>query len=722
MASTAIAVSFASASALAADLPALMPLPSSIAQAQGNFTIAPNFTIAFTTPPGERLRSATDRALARLQYASGVAIAHAAVVPSAASLTITVTGPDAPVQSIDEDESYHLAITPQSITLRSPSVVGAMHGLETLLQLATYSEGHSVFPAVTIDDTPRFQWRGLMIDVARHFEPIDVIKRNLDGMALVKLNVFHWHLSDDQGFRAESKRFPKLTELGSHGQFYTQEEMRDVVAYARARGIRVVPEFDMPGHTVSWQVAYPELASSPGPFEIPDRFGIHDEALDPTRESTYKFLDELIGEMAAIFPDSYFHVGGDESNGKSWLGNPKIVAFMKAHNIADTAALQVYFNSKLLKLVAKHGKKMIGWDEVLTPGLPKDIAIESWRGEAALATAATQGYSGILAAPYYLDGMGTAEKHFLADPIPADTKLTPEQRKLVLGGEIAMWAEQINPQTIDSRIWPRAAAIAERFWSPQSDRDVVSMYTRLQPISLQLETVGLTHISGPQKMLRNLAQSQNPANLETLASVLEPVSFHERYQGQHTDAQTPLDRLVDAVVPDPPSRFEMSLLVTAATAGSGGATASGNPKWGDDPGSFGEIAGVPIEAWSWVLKLPRSSQVGKAGHQSAIRPDARILLHQRFQSWIYAAPTLEAQLQASPRLSEAAPRAAQLAQLGQAGLQALDALNGKLVSAGWKDQQTQLITEAAKPVALTRFTFLPSLQKLIEAAAQSKQQ
>jgi len=674
MASTAIAVSLASTSALAADLPALMPLPSSITQAQGNFAITPNFILVFTNPPDERLQAATNRALARLQYTSGVAILNAPLAARATTLTITVTGPDAPIQSIDEDESYHLAVTPQSIELKSPSVVGAMHGLETLLQLATYSEGQAVIPAVTIDDIPRFKWRGLMIDVARHFEPIDVIKRNLDGMALVKLNVFHWHLSDDQGFRAESKRFPKLTELGSQGQFYTQDEMRDVVAYARARGIRVVPEFDMPGHTVSWQVAYPELASSPGPFEIPARFGVHDEALDPTRESTYKFLDEFIGEMAAIFPDAYFHVGGDESNGKSWLGNPKIVSFMKAHNIADTAALQVYFNSKLLKLVAKHGKKMIGWDEVLTPGLPKDIAIESWRGEAALATAATEGYPGILAAPYYLDGMATAEKHFLADPIPADTKLTLEQQQHILGGEVAMWAEQINPQTIDSRIWPRAAAIAERFWSPQADRDVVSMYTRLQPISLQLETVGLTHISGPQKMRRNLAQSQNPTHLETLASVLEPVSFHERYQSQHTDAQTPLDRLVDAVVPDPPSRFEIGQ--QAATA------------------------------------------VSNASDAAA----ARQLLRQRFQAWIDTAPALEAQLQASPRLTDAAPRATQLAQLGQAGIQALDALNGKPIPTGWKDQQTQLITEATKSVALTRFTFLPSLQKLIEAAAQPKQQ
>jgi hexosaminidase len=669
MASAVVGIALSTRWAQSESLPAMMPLPSSIRIGQGDFELTPAFTIAYRKTPDDRLSAAVTRALGRLQFVSGVPLAHAVVAPSAASLTIDVSGPDAPVQSVDEDESYQLTVTAQSIVLKAASVVGAMHGLETLLQLQEFRGGRAVIAAATIADQPRFRWRGLMIDVSRHFEPVEVIKRNLDGMALVKLNVFHWHLSDDQGFRAESKRFPKLTGLGSHGEFYTQDEMREVVAYARARGIRVVPEFDMPGHTLSWQVAYPELGSSPGPFQLPDTFGIHDEALDPTRESTYKFVDELVGEMTAIFPDAYFHVGGDESNGNAWRGNPGIVAFMKAHNIADTAALQVYFNSRLLKIVAKHGKHMIGWDEVFTPGLPKDIVIESWRGEASLAQAASQGYQGILAAPYYLDGMATAEKHFLADPVPVDTKLTPEQQKRILGGEVAMWAEQIDSLTIDSRIWPRAAAIAERFWSPQSDRDVTSMYTRLWPISLQLETVGLTHISGPQKMLRNLAELQYPAALDTLASLLEPVSFHERYQLQHTGTPTPLDRLVDAVVADPPSRFEIGQLVSVAL-------------------SSGKDA-------------------------AAAKQDLR----KRFQSWIDAGPGLATVVAPSPRLSDAEPRGQQLVQLGKAGIQALDALDGKAIASGWKDQQTALISEAAKPVALTRFTFLPSLQKLVDAAA-----
>jgi hexosaminidase len=667
------------ANAATSGLPALMPLPSSIEQGSGSFSLTENFTVSYAHLQDARLTAAVQRMLSRLQYQSGVPLARAAETPTAsgaASLIIDVTGRDAPVQGIDEDESYSLVVSPQGIRLTSPSVVGAMHGMETLLQLCTVRDGNAVIPEVKINDTPRFRWRGLMIDVGRHFEPVDVIKRNLDGMAAVKLNVFHWHLSDDQGFRAESKRFPRLTGLGSHGEFYTQEQMRDVVAYARARGIRVVPEFDMPGHTVSWQVGYPELGSSAGPFQLPDRFGVHDEALDPTRESTYVFLDKFVGEMAGIFPDAYFHIGGDENNGKAWRANPEIAAFMKKKGIADTAALQVYFNQRLLKIVNKYGKHMVGWDEVLTPGLPKDVVIQSWRGEESLAKGAVQGYQGILSAPYYLDGQATAEKHFLADPIPADTQLTQEEQARVLGGEVCMWGEQLNPRTIDSRIWPRTAAIAERFWSPASDRDVVSMYTRLQPISLELETVGLTHISGPQEMLRNLAGIQNPEALDTLASVLEPISFGARYQHQHTDARTPLDRLVDAVVPDPPSGFEISQQVALATS---------------------------------------------VGQPSAETQAARHMLQQRFQSWVDASAAVEKTLGSSPRLSDAVLRGEQLGQLGQAGLQALNYLGSNTKPpAGWAQSQSTLITDTEKPVALVRFTFLPSLQKLIEAAGSNQ--
>ena len=339
-----------------------------------------------------------------------------------------------------------------------------------------------------------------------------------------------------------------------------------MVAYAHARGIRVVPEFDMPGHTTSWFVGYPDLASGPGPYTVQRRFGIHDAAIDPTRESTYKFLDAFLGEMAGLFPDAYMHIGGDESNGKQWMANPQIHAFMQSHQIADSAGLQVYFNQRLLKILTKYHKHMVGWDEILTPGLPKDVVVQSWRGVESLDRGATEGYQGILSAPYYLDAMKSAATHYLADPIPADTTLTPDQQKLILGGEVCMWGEQISPQTIDSRIWPRTAAIAERFWSPATTRDVPDMYRRLQVMSLRLDALGLQQISGPQRMERGLTGKVSSPDLSILTSVLEPVSFGQRFHLQHTDQLTPLDGLVDAVVPDPPSRHEFEQAVQTLLA------------------------------------------------------------------------------------------------------------------------------------------------------------
>ena len=399
-----------------------------------------------------------------------------------------------------------------------------------------------------------------MIDCGRHFEPVDVLKRTLDGMAAVKLNVFHWHLTEDQGFRMQSLVFPRLTALGSDGLFYTQQDARDIVAYARDRGIRVVPEFEMPGHSVAWLMAYPELASGSTPTSIRREFGVSEYAIDPTRDETYTFIDKFLTEMATIFPDAYVHIGGDESPAPDWKKNPRILAFKQQHNLKDNDALQAYFNTRVLKTIARLHKHMVGWDEVLTPGLPKDVVIQSWRGGDALTKGAKQGYEGVLSAPYYLDGMKPAGVHYLADPLPSTVDLTPDQRKLVLGGEVCMWGEHLSARTIDSRIWPRTAAIAERFWSPESVRDVDDMYRRLEPTSIELETLGLTHLESGDAGLRELAATENIDALRTIAHSLEPVSFGERYHAQRTNQLTALDRVVDSVRPDPPSRHWTELL------------------------------------------------------------------------------------------------------------------------------------------------------------------
>jgi hexosaminidase len=656
----------------------LMPLPSHFEAGTGSFTLQPGMHVSYARFHNARLEMGVVRMMARLQFESGVPLPH---VPSmvagdvsSAGVVIDVAGAGGAVQSVDEDEAYSLTVTPQLVTIKAATVVGAFHGMETLLQLVQLKDNAATIPAVSIEDTPRFQWRGLMIDVSRHFEPVKQIERTLDGMAMVKLNVFHWHLSDDQGFRAESKIYPKLTGLGSNGEFYTQDQMREVVEYARARGIRVVPEFDIPGHTVSWMVAYPQIASSKGPFHLPDVAGIHDEALDPTRESTYVFLNRFIGEMTKIFPDAYFHIGGDEVNGEVWTSNPRIASFMKRKGFEKPSQLQTYFSQRVVRIVEQHGKKPIGWDEVLVPGLPKNVLVQSWRGVDSLAAGARQGYRGILSAPYYLDGMKTNETHYLADPIPADTTLTAEQQKLILGGEVCMWAEQLDERTIDSRIWPRTAVMAERFWSPQSDRDVVSMYQRLPRISIELELAGLKHMTGPALMRRSISGEVNPTALTTLAAVLEPVSFGERSDTQHTDSHTPLDRLVDTVVPDPPSRFEIAQDVDAV--------------------------------------------VNKTADSTA----AEERLTRRFMEWQEIAPSLAAEMQQNPRMSDAAVRATQLGELGQIGLQALlnldpnnSAYGGPKLRSSTPESQLAAIADAQKPAALVRFTFLDSLKKLVQA-------
>lgn len=652
------------------DKTVLMPVPASVQMGQGAFPLTAHLRVTYGEFHDARLEAGVDRMLQRLEYVSGQS-QSGAKADGAGELVVDVKSAGAVVQTLDEDESYSLDVSTARVMLRAATVVGVLHGMETLLQLIECESGACHLPEVKIEDSPRFRWRGLMIDVSRHFEPVSMIERTLDGMAVVKLNVFHWHLSDDQGFRAESKRFPKLTGMGSGGQFYTQEQMREVVAYARARGIRVVPEFDMPGHSVSWLIGYPEYSSSAAPTELPVEFGIHDESLDPTEEQTYKFLDALVEEMGQIFPDAYFHIGGDENTGKAWRENPKIAAFMKDKGIKDTDALQAYFNQRLLPILTKHGKHMIGWDEVLTPGLPKDVVVQSWRGGDSLAKGARQGYTGILSAPYYLDGMKTAEQHYLADPIPSDVSLTEEEKARILGGEVCMWSEHLNERTIDSRIWPRTAAVAERFWSPASVRDVADMYRRLWPTSLELESVGLTHISGPQRALRSLAASLYPRALTTFASVLEPVSFSDRYEAQHTDTTTPLSGLVDAVVPDPPSRFEIRTQVDAV------------------------VSGGPVAE------------------------ESRRALAQRFQLWQDAVPALTELVARSPRMPDAQVRVTQLEQLAKAGTAALGYLqSGQKPPVGWSDRQLELIKDAEKNAALVRFTFLPSLRELVLAAAQ----
>src|SRR6267143_7015979 len=309
----------------------LMPMPSFVQVGVGQLPVDRSFSVAITGFRDATLERGVQRFVAELSRQTGMFLKQKPADSANPTLLIHADHGSEKVERLGEDESYELIISQSGANLTAPTPLGILHGLQTFLQLVETTTNGFAVPVVTIKDQPRFPWRGLLIDVSRHFIPIDVMKRNLDGMAAVKMNVLHWHLSDDQGFRVESKKLPKLHEMGSEGLYYTQAEIREFIAYAHDRGIRVIPEFDTPGHSRSWFFGYPELASSPGPFTFePAGAG---SVTDPTREETYKFLDKFVDEMAKLFPDAYFHIGGDEVDGKYWDSNPKIQAFKQAHGM-----------------------------------------------------------------------------------------------------------------------------------------------------------------------------------------------------------------------------------------------------------------------------------------------------------------------------------------------------------------------------------------------------
>jgi hexosaminidase len=650
----------------------LMPVPAKIQVGAGQLVVDQLFTVALTGAKDARLESGIPRFLDQLSRQTGMPLNKDSGDSTKATLAIRYENAGPKVQELGEDESYTLEVTAARATLTAPTPLGVLHGFQTFLQLVEPSPAGFAVPVLTIHDEPRFAWRGLLIDVCRHFMPLEVMKRNLDGMAALKLNVLHWHLSDDEGFRVESKKFPKLHELGSQGQYYTQAEIREFIGYARDRGIRVVPEFEMPGHSRSIVVGYPELASQPGPYP-PGRVARDATALDVTQEKTYKFLDKLIGEMAALFPDAYFHIGGDEVDDKPWNSNPKIQGFIHAHGMKDNRDLQAYFNKRLEKIVSKHGKIMMGWDEVLHPDLPKTVLVQSWRGQESLATAAKQGYRGLLSNGYYLDLMWPTARHYAVDPMSgAAATLSPEEAKRILGGEACMWSEYVTGETIDSRIWPRLAAIAERFWSPPDVKEPKSMYQRLDEVSWRLGWLGLTHESNYVPMLRRLAGTEDIRALRVLADAVEPTKDYTRSEvyPQPPVKSVPLNRLVDAARPESAVARRFAELV-------------GNYI---ESGYKDSAAEAQIRAW--LVKWQ--------GNPASLKP----LLEHSFL------------------LIEDQPLSEDLATLSAAGLQALDAISkNQPLPEAWRIEQLALVERSMKPRDNLLIMAAPSVQKLIEAAS-----
>jgi len=654
----------------------LIPMPASVQMKTGQLVVDSSFSVGISGHSDVQLQRAIELFLEDLRRQTGMPPLDMKVTDTAqAKLVVHCERASKAVQELGEDESYSLAISPAGAKLDAATPLGIMRGLQTFLQLVqTTSDGFAV-PAIAIQDKPRFPWRGLMIDVGRHFIPLDVLKRNLDGMAAVKLNVFHWHLSENQGFRVESKKFPKLQGMGSDGLYYTQDEVRELIAYARERGIRVVPEFDMPGHSTAWFVGYPELASGPGPYQIERKWGIFDPAMDPTQERTYKFLDAFIGEMAQLFPDHSFHIGGDEVNGKQWDANPSIQAFMRSHGLKTNQDLQAYFNTRVQKIVSKHGKTMVGWDEILRPDLPKDIVVQSWRGQDSLAAAAKQGYRGLLSFGYYIDLNWPASRHYEVDPIAgAAANLSLDEKQRILGGEACMWSEYVSPENVDSRIWPRTAAIAERLWSPQDVTDVNSMYQRLDYVSRWLDWLGLTHNSSYGPMLRRIAGSDDISALRAFTDVVEPVKDYDREELAVVEATSlsPLNRVIDAARPESATAKRFADLVDALIAG----RASAEDKQ---------------EARTWLTRW---------------RDNQSNLQRLEGQSFL---------------LQEIVPISQNLSAVAATGLQALDYIDrGQRTPAAWATQQFALLQQAQKPKAQLLLMVAPSVQKLVEASSGQK--
>ncbi|UPL48081.1 beta-N-acetylhexosaminidase [Hymenobacter sublimis] len=680
------------------DTRTLLPVPTQATWGASRFTIKPDLSWQVFTPAQTPAAQAADSAVAEaveqlvlpvlLPGRSGLAASRRQTSPLPTASLVLQYGRPADLLKLGEDESYTLRVTPMGVALNAPTHLGILRGLATLRQLATTEKKAVWLPEVDVLDAPRFPWRGLLMDPARHFMPVSVIKRNLNGMWATKFNVMHWHLSDDQGFRVESKLLPRLHTVGGEGQFYTQSQVRDIIRYAARRGIRVIPEFDMPGHATAWLAAYPRLASNDSIYGVARKWGVLNIAMDPTKETTYTLIDSLLSEMTRLFPAPYFHIGGDENDGRQWKRNPRIVAFMKQQGMVDAKgqpdkhALQTYYNRRVLQMLTRYQKTMVGWDEILGPGLAPEAVIQSWRGKKGLYEAAKSGHPTLLSNGYYIDLFLTAASHYAPDPLPQDAPLTPEQQKLVLGGEATMWSEFADSIIVDSRIWPRAAAVAERLWSAATVRDVPDMYRRLGLVSQQLESLGLQHRRAPEQLLTQAGGRQTAvAPLRTLAHVLEPVKEYKRhFQGFKYTTQTPLNRLVDAAPAESEEARQFGVAVDGLLAY--GRTAAG---------SSDRFRGQP----------------GKA---------LVAYLSNELEYWQANDALLQPLLKQNPSLQEYAPHSVRLKTIATLGLERLKMLEkGQAPTPAWQANALKQLDAAKAPAGQTELAVVPAIRRLVEA-------
>ena len=427
------------------------------------------------------------------------------------------------------DEGYRLTVTGWTIQISAVRPAGLFRGVQTLRQLLPFEptrvrpvDGGVDYlwgiPGVRIKDEPRYRWRGMLLDCCRHFMTKDFVKRYIDLLAYHKMNVLHWHLTEDQGWRIEIKKYPKLTEIGAwrdregnrYGGFYTQDDIREVVAYAKSRYITVVPEIEMPGHSQAALAAYPELSCTGGPFEVGTRWGVYPDVYCAGNDRVFEFMEDVLTEVMELFPSEFIHIGGDECPKVRWEKCDRCQARIKAEGLKDEHELQSYFIRRIERFLNARGRRLIGWDEILEGGLAANATVQSWRGMSGAIAAATGGHD-VIASPTshcYLDypqtpnpaspnwmGLITLERIYSFEPTPPE--LTQEQARHVLGAEANIWTERAPQDRVDHQVFPRLCALAEVTWSPKDSRDWEDFSGRMKTHYRRLDALGVTYYLQP---------------------------------------------------------------------------------------------------------------------------------------------------------------------------------------------------------------------------------
>lgn len=495
--------------------PHLVPHPAELSQGPGRFVLSPSTTI--TAQKG--LKETAEHLANLLTPALGAAVSITTTATDGSSAPIVLKV--SPSLANLGREAYELSVTEKGIHIRGASSAGVFYGIQTLRQLLPpemYGEtplhGMTVaVPEVSIRDYPRFAWRGLMLDPCRHFLPVESVKKFIDLMALHKLNTLHWHLTEDQGWRIEIKQYPRLTEVGSlraesplkgnrnegdgtpYGPFfYTQDEIREVLAYAAARSITVVPEIELPGHSRGALAAYPELGCTDGPYEVRTAWGVEKDIYCAGKEETFTFLENVLTEVLALFPSPFIHIGGDEAPKQRWKACPRCQARIQGEGLEDEHELQSYFIRRIETFLNEKGRRLIGWDEILEGGLAPNASVMSWRGEQGGITAARSGHDVVMSPtshcyfdyaqskasgePEAIGGFLPLSKVYSYDPVPS--VLTPEEGKHILGVQGNLWSEYLfEPSNVEYMAFPRACALAEVAWTPHAQMSYPDFQARL---------------------------------------------------------------------------------------------------------------------------------------------------------------------------------------------------------------------------------------------------